>query len=428
MRQLITVFLREVEDEFQKLKASVQEHEYNKWVSPLLISFHNRLKEVNITVFPHAVVFTHFKDNNQSQEENELWSLFFERTDQVINSLILEAEEDEKQYFYQTLLVLHKIKENFELTNAQKIMINENVSKIAHSIQEPVVFMKTRLSELELDLKASQLRYQQTLLEASELRIRLEESFTQQESLIKANRLAQEKSNQLDKDYQRLRIKQNSITDDQKKTQKEFVTILGIFTTIIFAAFGGIQLLSGILTNISNSKLVVSIISGSFVFISIIIILSLLFSGLSKMADLSVRSCGCTDKKTCECKLSDKHPTIFYSFLLVLIVLPFALLSRYISFETLITNTIGVEKGINWSGIPRMLEVTIFALVPAIVFYTLDSKKIGPLVKFWTWPWIVSVSRGVKNRVLSWKWIRNFFKLDKSEKKSMVEENKAHSE
>lgn len=396
MKSIIRDFLASVDENIDNLNSSLPEEDYKKLVRPLIEEFLVNLEGKNYTTFPHSAVFTYFKDGMDNREGEDLWNLFFERSDEILTEMIrtnLDQDPQVEERYEAAKIVLHKIKENLELINIQKIMVNE---------------IMTDRSQIYVDST-----------------LKLIEKVTQSDS--KVEELMQQLQGSKD-ELKRTQKKQDTITLEQKNTQKEFVTILGIFTTIIFAAFGGIQLLSGILTNISNARLVVSIISGSFVFISIIIILSLLFSGLSKMADLSVRSCGCTDKKTCECKLSDKHPTIFYSFLLVLIVLPFALLSRYISFETLITNTIGVEKGINWSGIPRMLEVTIFALVPAIVFYTLDSKKIGPLVKFWTWPWIVSVSRGVKNRVLSWKWIRNFFKLDKSEKKSMVEENKAHSE
>lgn len=154
------------------------------------------------------------------------------------------------------------------------------------------------------------------------------------------------------------------------------MTILGIFTTIIFAAFGGIQLLSGILKDISSSKLVVSIISGSFVFISIIIILSLLFSGLSKMADLSVRSCGCTDQVSCNCRFSKKHPTIFYSFMLIITILPFALISRYVSFEVIFQDIVDPNKGIAWRNTAHLLEISFFALIPAILFYVADLVKV----------------------------------------------------
>ena len=394
MKSTITDFLRIVDDKLDELNSSLPDEEYKALTKPLIESLIDNLHGESYTTFPHSAVFTYFKDGFRTSEGQDLWLLFFDKSDEVLQEMIRMNLEPEKTITYEkTITALHKIKENLELINIQKIMVNDIMTD-----RSKVFFESTQ----RLFVKVT-------------------------ESDEKADKLMEQVNNSK-KELKITQNDQNTIRLEQKNTQKEFVTILGIFTTIIFAAFGGIQLLSGILTNISNSKLVVSIISGSFVFISIIIILSLLFSGLSKMANLSVRSCGCTDKKTCECKLSDKHPTIFYSFLLVLIVLPFALLSRYISFETLITNTIGVEKGINWSGIPRMLEVTFFALVPAIVFYTLDSKKIGPLIKFWTWPWIVSVTRGVKNRVLSWKWVRIFFKLDKSEKKSVVEENAAHTE
>ena len=340
MKDIVKNFLIEVDDNLDTLNSSLPELEYYSLIQPIINNLLFNLEgEIYIT-FPHSAVFTYFKDSTDRPEGADLWNLFFTRADEVLLKRIIdnfgESYEDDELY-EKARLVIHKIKENLELITIQKIMVNDIMAD-----NSKVYIRNTR-----------------------EVFVRLQDSDTEVKKLI----------NQVKNSSNTLEIiqeEQDTIKLEQKSTQKDFVTILGIFTTIIFAAFGGIQLLGNALTNLSKENLVISIISGSFVFVSIIIILSLLFSGLSKMTDLTVRSCDCKERNSCKCRFSKKHPTIFYSFLLVLTILPFALLSRYVSFEMIFKDVIDSQDGVSWTNLWNLIEISFFALIPAGLFYLLD--------------------------------------------------------
>lgn len=340
MKVIVTDFLTEVDANLSTLNSSLPEADYYFLIQPIVIKLLENLEGESYVTFPHSAVFTYFKDSINQPEGADLWNLFFERADDILILMMLEnlGEDSDKDELYESArLFIHKIKENLELINIQKIMVNDIMTD------------------------HSQVYVQST----KELFTRLQESDSKVKELMKEVGNSAETLNNIQDDQKTIRL-------EQKNTQKDFVTILGIFTTIIFAAFGGIQLLGNVLANVSKENLVTSTISGSFVFVSIIIILSLLFSGLSRMTDLSVRSCECKDRNSCSCRFSKKHPTIFYSFLLVLTILPFALLSRYISFETIFKDVIHVQKGVSWTNLFSLVEISIFALIPAGLFYLLD--------------------------------------------------------
>lgn len=98
---------------------------------------------------------------------------------------------------------------------------------------------------------------------------------------------------------------------DKTKIYTDFVAILGIFATIIFAAFGGLNLLSGIFDNLKDVKVGKLFIFSSLIIGAIITMLFLLLNGIAKLTGLNLKSCGC-HKKNLECNHSwiHQHPSI----------------------------------------------------------------------------------------------------------------------
>lgn len=84
--------------------------------------------------------------------------------------------------------------------------------------------------------------------------------------------------------------KANSIADDAKKVKDkiytDFITILGIFTAITFATFGGLQLIGNVFGNIKKFDLYsigLDMMLGSILMFGIYIILMALIIGISKL-------------------------------------------------------------------------------------------------------------------------------------------------
>lgn len=120
------------------------------------------------------------------------------------------------------------------------------------------------------------------------------------------------------KELSKLKDKQDGLKEKQieylkkaKKVQKEFVTILGIFATILITTFGGLTSLASIFNNINSASTGKIVLLGSFVVYTVILIVFLLLNGISKLSELNIRSCGCEVNTPCTCPISKKHPTLY---------------------------------------------------------------------------------------------------------------------
>lgn len=106
------------------------------------------------------------------------------------------------------------------------------------------------------------------------------------------------------------------IKDTKGKIYTEFVTILGIFTTIMFAVFGGFQGIGLIGMNINETPISKLIMFFSLMMIGIGFLIFLSYNAVSKLTNLDLSSCGCENKKSCDCRINKRHPTLFYSTIL----------------------------------------------------------------------------------------------------------------
>jgi|GEM_PF-3773187 len=253
------------------------------------------------------------------------------------------------------LILLSKIRNHYEIAFNQKIMMDQTAQKYVKDVLTPLAQRSRLLSKKQTELEK-----------------KLSEFDTKQENIDK---------------------KQNEIDEHQKNNQRDFVAVLGMFTTIIFAAFGGLQLLAEVFKGLDKTPLDVVLIHGSFVFISLIIIISLLLSGVSRMSNLPIRSCNCTTRKVnCFCSFAEKHPTIFFSVLLVSVITSFALMDKYFMFSKLLVNAITLENGIQISRVWILLKISLICLIPATVLTLLNYVH-----QFFRWVF----KRGWKNQSIT---------------------------
>ncbi|MBH9581237.1 hypothetical protein WER97_06050 [Staphylococcus felis] len=110
------------------------------------------------------------------------------------------------------------------------------------------------------------------------------------------------------------------IYKNKNQIYTEFVAILGIFASIIFGVFGGFQEIQLIGKNLNTTPIPKLLIFSSLVMLGITLIIFLCFNAISKLTNLSLKSCDCEASK-CNCSFRKKHPTIFYSSCVYLYVL-----------------------------------------------------------------------------------------------------------
>lgn len=168
--------------------------------------------------------------------------------------------------------------------------------------------------------------------------------------------------------------------------QNEFIGILSIFSAIIIAFFGGIQVLGSVLTNVKDSNFylltMITIIIGLILFNVIYMLLYTISKIISKNIGISISKCEqCGNKNRLNCLIS-KYPIAFWynslSFFILIITFTIYNLDKYLiikytsdSFIWMISN----KKYINLLLICLALIILVCLFIK-FIFKPIKSKYI----------------------------------------------------
>lgn len=159
------------------------------------------------------------------------------------------------------------------------------------------------------------------------------------------------------------------LKSSKTKIYTEFVTILGIFATIIFASFGGIQMLNNVLGNIQEVKAEKLLVFSSLTIAAITLLIFILLNGIARMTGLKLRSCNCGYDENCRHTLAQKHPSIAIAFLVIIYIFILGALGYFFNITTLRHLTAGVN---DWF---KLIIITFLLTLMAIVFLSYYKKK-----------------------------------------------------
>lgn len=157
--------------------------------------------------------------------------------------------------------------------------------------------------------------------------------------------------------------KLNEIKEIKGKIYTEFIAILGIFTSIIFAVLGGFNELKTLGASISTTYLPKLLIFMSLLMLGVNFLVFLSFNAISKLTGISIKSCKCgageDSNRNCECNIRDKHPTMYFSTLLFL-----AIMFLGFGLGALYDKTPNIELGFN----QKVLTAYSVSLIPFTIF------------------------------------------------------------
>ncbi|MCF3941556.1 coiled-coil domain-containing protein [Oceanobacillus alkalisoli] len=254
----------------------------------------------------------------------------------------------------ETATKIEKLIDHADLAENQRKLM-EDVSK------ETEVFMKGLQSMLEKTRKEL-IDTKKETLEAKEELENTKEQITYAQKNLKETR------EELQGNYKKTKSEIEELQKDKSNIYTQFVTILGIFSAIIFASFGGLEILRNVLGNIGSTPTAKLLVFSSFSIAGIMSLLFVLFNGLSKLTGKGIRSCSC-EKKGIDCKhtIFSKHPTI--------------MVVGFLLFYTSIIGAFGYivdyEKVFNLYSIPGILKdgsrftFVLFLLIAPLAFYVL---------------------------------------------------------
>ena len=117
-------------------------------------------------------------------------------------------------------------------------------------------------------------------------------------------------------EFNNIKIEFNRFENRIGNIQNEFIGILSIFSAIIIAFFGGIQVLGGVLSSIKDTNfyilIMITIVVGLILFNVIYMLLYTISKIISKNIGVNISRCEyCKSKNRFRCLIS-KYPTIFW--------------------------------------------------------------------------------------------------------------------
>lgn len=138
-------------------------------------------------------------------------------------------------------------------------------------------------------------------------------------------------SKKLDVAQKKLDVAQKKIDVAQKKldnSTSEFISMLGIFSALIFGVFGGFEAFKTIFTNIDKASVDMVIIDSSILLLGLIILIFLLIQSISILSGKNFLACGCKNISECNHKFYERYPLFSFSIGLFLFTLLLGLLCK----------------------------------------------------------------------------------------------------
>lgn len=244
---------------------------------------------------------TYYEKNERhrySEISKTIYSLEDERIDILrinLNSLIDHANED---------------KENRIIKNITKLIDHADLAQYQRK------FIEDKTKESDVRIRGIHNVTQRT---RTELRSSMQELKLIKEDTKIARQELKDTEEKLQKDYEKVTVK---IDEQKSSVYTQFVTILGIFSAIVFASFGGLEMLNNILGNMKEVSTPKLLIFSSFSLGAIITILFILLAGITRITEKSFSGCGCKPADKCKHTVYTKHPSIILlAFLLFYIAI-----------------------------------------------------------------------------------------------------------
>lgn len=154
----------------------------------------------------------------------------------------------------------------------------------------------------------------------------------------------------------------------------DFLSMMGIFSTIIFAVFGGLSQIGAIGDNLSETPIHKILMYISLSSITLIFIVFISFNAISKLTGMKLRSCDC-DSFTCTHSVIEKHPTLSFSLFFFIDILLFSLVLRVFNSSNWVHNFRRIL-------FTKNLESWILIIATAL-FIIFNITVLCKIYKFW---------------------------------------------
>lgn len=133
---------------------------------------------------------------------------------------------------------------------------------------------------------------------------------------------------QVNKGYEQTNDEFKKVTKDFKQastkldnSSSNFISMLGVFSALIFGVFGGFDAFKSIFSNINKASITMVIINSSILMIGLIILIFLLIQSISILSGKTFLACGCKNTSECSHEFYERYPLFSFSISLFLFIL-----------------------------------------------------------------------------------------------------------
>lgn len=125
----------------------------------------------------------------------------------------------------------------------------------------------------------------------------------------------------VNEDYKKSSRKLNDASVKLDKSSSDFISMLGVFSALIFGVFGGFDAFKSIFSNINKASVTMVIINSSILMIGLIILIFLLIQSISILSGRTFLACGCKNTSVCGHEFYERYPLFSFSIGLFLFIL-----------------------------------------------------------------------------------------------------------
>ncbi|CAM3314043.1 hypothetical protein PEAC54167_09295 [Pediococcus acidilactici] len=265
----------------EQLLASLFEDEMDpKKMDIYVVTMYLQKKQITVD-YPGIThyVYTHYDDvkmddddNRNTNEASLFWQANLDQMKKTISGL--EDQVDEAKKYEALKEVPDKIKNHIKLALEQYKTFFDEINKVREEAKDTTA----KLEKATLDLSDAQ------------------------EKLTDAN--------------EKLVLTQRNLKIAERKlegTQNQFISILGIFSALIFSLFGGFDAFKEIFTNVKKAPLSSTLIAGSILMMGLLVLIFLLIQSIGVLSGKTYLACGCSNTKECTHAFVDRYPLFITS-------------------------------------------------------------------------------------------------------------------
>ncbi|MGF3073551.1 hypothetical protein ACQV2T_08405 [Facklamia sp. P13069] len=293
----------------------------------------------------------------------------------------LKFSLDREKVKEEILDLLLEVKEN-RVSRISYVPITNYVYKLDQEFREPLTYLITNMVDVlqsiingeessECDIDEDTLMCVVRMVEHTELaNSQRSVLFDSTEEKLKVAHLEIKKYK---KDIEQLKEVSDQLSKKHANLTTEIISVLGIFSSLIFAVFGGVSQLGelgGALSSTPLHKVFIFTGSSSIVLLGIVFIA---FNATAKMTKKNIRSC--CNNENCNHSLIEKHPTFFFLMWLFLSMIAIGLLFYLVESKNLYISTqiLKIPWSLKYIGIFFLIISPILSLL--YIFWQEHKKK-----------------------------------------------------